>query len=69
VLVVLEKKFGITGKRSKYIPSRLSPDESPGSPYQNSTGESRQGFTRDLQGSEGESLGNSKGVNGSPWGT
>ncbi len=38
-------------------PSRLSLEESLGNPYQNSTGESRQGFTRDLRGSEG-----------SPWG-
>jgi hypothetical protein len=38
-------------------PSRLSLEESLGNPYQNSTGESQQGFTRDLRGSEG-----------SPWG-
>jgi hypothetical protein len=49
-----------------HFPSQLSPNESPGNPHQNSTGESRQGFPRDLRGSEGESLGICKGVKGSP---
>jgi hypothetical protein len=57
---------GLLKNQTGGFPSQLSPNESPGNPHENSTGESRQGFPRDLRGSEGESPGICKGVKGSP---